>query len=54
MKVIDWLLEKLWMVINHPMGIVCCPPSKTGEIKGVKGKKKANKKKAENSKKKNG
>lgn len=54
MNVIDWLLEKLWMVINPPMGAVCYPPSKTGEVKGVKGKKKTNKKKSENSKKKNG
>ncbi len=54
MSVIDWFLEKLWMVINPPMGAVCYPPSKTGEIKDEKGKKKTNKKKSENSKKKNG
>lgn len=52
MSVIDWFLEKLWMVINPPMGMVCYPPSKTGEIKDEKGK--TNKKKSKNSKKKNG
>ena len=54
MSVIDWFLEKLWWWIHPPMGAVYCPPSKTGEIKGVKGKKKTNKKKSKNSKKKNG
>jgi len=53
MKVIDWLLEKLRMVINPPMGMVCYPPSKTGEIEDEKGKKKVNKKKSASSKKKN-
>ena len=43
----------LWSDITT-MGLLWCPPSKSGENKDEKRKKKANKKKSENSKKKNG
>lgn len=46
--------EKLLWSDIPIMGLLWCPPSKSGENKDEKRKKKANKKKSENSKKKNG